>query len=272
MYLAEAQILKSSKIFYRIWGLKCLKNQRRKRRNRVIAVKQIDIFLLHGISKEVKAETYYNVFIEGIEKYLQKSQLVRWHPIDYSFLLREKGDKLFIWMNKFWHQKSRRWGCDYIIDILSLTQKDRPLKEGDYYYDLFSLLSAQYDKISSQYPDSKKVLIGHSAGGQLGYTFTWRRHFDTLITMGAPLTWFSAGFNDYGQMNPDLRKWYNFWKKGDRVASTISENPTFSAVHDIQVKSWNPLNLLTAKAHSDYWKSDFKHKTIANILTELEKP
>src|SRR3990167_8469830 len=171
-------------------------------------------------------------------------------------------------MSKFWHQRSRKWGCNYLVDILALMQKDRPLEPGDAYYDIFQLFGNEYDKIEAQYPDSKKVLIGHSLGGQLGYIFTWKRRFDLLITMGAPLTWFSSGYKNFGQMNPDLLDWINFWKKGDRVSSIISENENFAMVTDIQVKSWNPLNHLTAKAHSAYWKDAFVHRTIADILSK----
>src|SRR3990167_9663129 len=93
--------------------------------SRSVYQEMIDIFLLHGISKEVKAETYYNAFIEGIEKYLPKSQ-VRWHPIDYSFLLREKEETILSWMKELGHPKSRKFACDYISDILAMLHKDRP--------------------------------------------------------------------------------------------------------------------------------------------------
>jgi len=226
----------------------------------------VDCVILHGIAETID-KNYFTPFKAGIIKYLgNDSKGVRFHETDYSYLLAKQEELIFTWMSKFGWQKSRKWACNFVVDILALTQKDRPLEPGDYYYDLFKLFTERYDTINSFYPDSRKVLIGHSLGGQLGFGLTWRRHFDTLITMGSPITWFSPAFKNCGQMNPDLKLWYNFWKKYDRVASTISENPNFKMVYDIQVKSFNPLNLLTAKAHSAYWKDEFVYKTIAEIL------
>ena len=232
----------------------------------------IDIFLLHGISKEVKAETYYNAFIEGIEKYLSGSQQVRWHPIDYSFLLREKEETILSWMKELGHPKSRKFACDYISDILAMLHKDRPLVEGDFLYDFDKLVTTRYDTIHNFYPENRKVIIGHSLGSILGYRFTWKRAFDALIVMNSPFNYFSIGYKDFGEMNPNLPMFYNFWKKYDTVSTIISKNPNFKMVKDIQVKSLNPLNWFTSKAHSACWTDKFVHKTISNILTELEKP
>lgn len=234
---------------------------------------EIDVFILHGITKEVDASVYYSNFIEGIQSYLPTgaSHNIRWHPIDYSHILSDKEETIFSWMKDLGHQRSRKFACDFICDILAMTHKDRPLEKGDFLYDLNEQLFKIYDSSAKIFPEGKRILIGHSLGTILGYRWTWQRHFDSLITMGSPFTYFSIAYKNLGQMNPNLPEFWNFWKKYDRVATIISKNPNFRMVKDIQVKTLNPLNWLTAKAHSDYWKDDAVHQQIAKIILSHEQ-
>jgi len=230
--------------------------------------KRIDVFLLHGIAKEVNKDTYYNDFVGGIRKNLPIDVDIGFHPIDYSHILKAKEDIIYSWMADMGRPSIRKWACDYVCDVIALGYPKSTPKKGDFIYDLTEMLNTKYDFVNANYPDSKKVVIGHSLGSVIGYGFTWERKIDTLITMGSPFLYFSIRFKNFGMSNFNLPKFYNFWKKYDLVSTKVSRNPNFSHVHDIQVKSFNPLNWFTFKSHSAYWRSDFVRRSIAKILVE----
>ena len=232
---------------------------------------KIDCLLIHGIGKTI-GNGYYDDFVLKIRKYLPVDFDINFHPVDYSPLLEAKEDIIFSWMKKMGYQKLRRIACDYACDVLAYGYPQRPASPGDFIYDLTELLKGKFKEISDKYPDSKKVIIGHSLGSVVGYGYTWSEKIDCLITMGSPFDYFSIRYRGFGEMNPDLKSFYNFWKSYDIVSTIISENPNFVNVRDIQVKTLNPVFLRPFKAHTTgYWDSDFVHKEIAKILTLVGK-
>lgn len=138
--------------------------------------------------------------------------------------------------------------------------------EGDFIYDLTKLFMGTVAKARS---GSKIVFIGHSLGSIVSYGATWTVRADCLITMGSPFLYFSIRYKDFGEMNPDLPKFYNFWRSRDPVSTIISRSPKFKAVYDKEVKSWNPLDQMMLRSHSIYWSSSFVHEEIAKILKNL---
>ena len=225
----------------------------------------IDILILHGIAKTIDAD-YYSPFITGIKKYLPSSCDVLFRPVDYSGLLEEKEDRIFGWMKDLPYHKITEFASYYVADAIAYAHPKRPAGPGDFIYDVTKLLMTQMANIRG----GKHVVIGHSLGSIVGFGVTFDVKVDCLITMGSPFFYYSPRFKNLGEMNPNLAQFHNFWKGHDKVCTgPISKNPTFAAVHDYEVKSWNPKYLLPVRAHSIYWSSDFVHRQIAKIIQGL---
>lgn len=241
----------------------------------------IDVLMVHGITKSIHQDQYYSGFVNSIRRYLPIDADVVFHGIDYSTLLEDRENEIFSWMKDMGHGKIRRFACDYACDVLALAYPKREARPGDFIYDLTNTLSKKFDEVCKKRPESRKVILGHSLGSIIGYGFTWDRKVDALITMGSPFLYFSVRYAKGGEMNPNLSLWVNYFKHADPVSTICSRNPRFKdKVTDIEVKSWNPIYLLSTsgllglgagiKAHTDgYWKSDFLHKDIAKRLNCL---
>lgn len=225
----------------------------------------IDVFLIHGIGKSLPPR-YYDHFVSGIRENLPVDADVVFHPIDYSKLLDKKEATILSWMSGMSWSGIRGFICNYVCDALSYAYPARPTQEGDFIYDLTTLLSGKMDKTRE---GSKVVVTGHSLGSIVGYGITWGIHTDCLITMGSPFLYFSIRYKDFGDMNPNLRQFHNFWRSRDPVSTIISRSPKFKCVHDYEVKSFNPRYWFMFQSHSIYWKSKFVHKKIASILRNL---
>lgn len=234
-------------------------------------MKKLDIFLIHGIGKEV-SDDYYNDFVTGIRKYLPLDADIVWHGVNYSVLLEKREKQIFSWMRKMngvldvSSKKAREFACNYVCDVLAYGYPKREPVEGDFIFDLHAQLRKEYAKAR---PDALKIIIGHSLGSIVGYGFTWEEKTDCLITMGSPFSYFSIRYKNGGEMNPDLPQFHNFWRGRDLVSTIISENPKFKCVHDYEVTSMNPKYLLRLQAHSIYWVSEYVHKKVAEILRKL---
>lgn len=228
-------------------------------------VKQVDVLLLHGISKSIHPD-YYDKFVAGIRSHLPLDFDVVFHPIDYSEILEPKEKTIFSWMRGMNWQKTRKFICDLVCDALAYGYPKRAPEAGDFIYDLHGLIGRKMAKARA---GSKIVIIGHSLGSIVGYGVTWDIYTDCLITMGSPFCYFSVRYKNFGEMNPNLRQFHNFWRGRDPVSTIISRNPNFKAVHDYEVKSWNPRYWFMLQSHSIYWKSNFVHKKIAKILQSL---
>lgn len=229
---------------------------------------RIDAFLIHGIGK-ITDPHYYDDFVIGIRKNLPIDIDINFHPVDYSRLLEPKEDIIFSWFNNRFWKKLHNFACYYICDVLAYAYTRGVPGPGDFIYDLTELLKTKFRAVDEKYPDSKKIVIGHSLGSIVGFGYTWEEKIDCLITMGSPFDYFSIRYAGFGRDNPDLPFFYNFWKDHDAVATEISKNPNFKRVKDIQVSSWNPKYLAPLRAHSVYWTSDFVHKEIAKIVEGL---
>ena len=229
---------------------------------------RLDIFLVHGIGKSIGLD-YYDSFVGNIRSHLPIDADINFHPIEYSHLLDAKEDKIFSWMEDMGYQKIRRFACDFVCDVLAYSYPWRPAQAGDFIFDVTELIQTKFKEVESKYPKSTKVIIGHSLGSIVGYGYTWMEKIDCLITMGSPFDYFSIRYKNFGEMNPKLRIFYNFWKRYDLVSTIISRNPNFKNVHDIQVKTLNPRYLLPIQAHTSYWSSKFVYKEIAKIFKEM---
>lgn len=225
----------------------------------------IDILLCHGIGKSLPSR-YYDQFVEGIRKNLPIDADVVFHPIDYSSLLESRENRIFAWMKGMNWQITRKFVCDFVCDALAYGYPKRKPESGDFIYDLHSLIGKTMAKART---GSKIVVIGHSLGSVVGFGITWDLHADCLITMGSPFCYFSIRYKNFGEMNPDLQQFHNFWRGRDPVSTIISKNPNFKMVHDYEVKSWNPRYWFMLQSHGIYWKSSFVHKQIAKILQSL---
>lgn len=226
---------------------------------------QYDVFLVHGIGKSLPA-SYYDAFVAGIRKHLPLDADTVFHGIDYSPLLDKKEATIFSWMKGMGWQKIRNFVCNYVCDALAYAYPWRPAQEGDFIFDLTRLFM---DTVVKARPGAKIVLIGHSLGSIVSYGASWTVKTDCLITMGSPFLYFSVRYKDFGEMNPSLPQFHNFWRSRDPVSTIISRSPKFKMVHDYEVSSWNPLDQLMLRSHSLYWSSDFVHSKIADILKKL---
>lgn len=225
----------------------------------------LDLYLIHGIGKSFPA-SYYDGFEAGIKKHLPLSADVQFHGVDYSHLLEAKENTIYSWMKGMAWSAARDFACSYICDALAFGYPARPTKEGDFIFDVNKLIMAEF---ATARPGTKIVVIGHSLGSAIAYNASWAVHMDCLITMGAPHNYFSIRYKDFGEMNPDLPQFHNFWRSRDPVSTIISRNPNFKMVHDYEVSSFNPLNQFMLRSHSLYWQSDFVHSKIASILQSL---
>ena len=225
----------------------------------------IDALLIHGIGNKYDPKSYDN-FVNGIRRHLPLDFDVVWRPVDYSTLLSKKEAIIYSWMRGMGWQKTRKFACEFVGDILAYGYPKRTPQAGDFIYDLHQIIGGELAKAK---PNSKRVIIGHSLGSIVGYGATWDFHTDCLITMGSPFCYFSIRYKDFGEMNPDLAQFHNFWRGRDPVSTIISRNPNFKMVHDYEVTSYNPLNQLMLKSHVLYWTSSTVHKKIAGILKNL---
>ena len=232
-------------------------------------MKRLDVFLLHGIGKSIGLN-YYDGFVNAVRSKLPIDLDIGFHPIDYSPLLDTKEATIFSWMEDMGWKKLRRFACDFVCDVLAAAYPRRTPVAGDFIFDLTEMLKAKFAEVGSKYPDSIKILIGHSLGTVIGFNFTWEYPLEHLILMGSPFDYFSIRYHNFGENNPKLKTFVNFWKRYDVVSTIISRNPNFKSVKDIQVRSFNPKYILPVRAHTTgYWDSDFVHSEIAGILKGL---
>ena len=224
-----------------------------------------DVILIHGIGKSI-SPTYYDDFVNSIRRKLPIDMTLNFHPINYSEPLDTKERQIFEWMNGMSYQELRSFGCFFVGDVLAYAPPEGIPKEGDFYFDVNKLLEDTFKQINQESPDSKKVIISHSLGSQIAFSFSFRQPLDHLIVMGSPINYFSVRFKDFGSYPASLKGMTNFWNTNDPVATQVSRNPNLRLCRDIKVKSWNPRYLLPLQAHSFYWVSDKVHSEIADII------
>lgn len=231
-------------------------------------VRRCDFFLLHGIEEKIDEKKYYTDFVSRIRKRLPVDQDVQFHPVNWNRLLEEKENTLYSWMGGLSYAGIRHFACTAIGDALAYAPSERGPVEGEFYYELNKLLEDAVDTVNLAFPGSIKVILGHSQGSQIALSFCFRRPFDTIITMGSPILYYSLRFKDFGEY-PPVRQFYNFYSRFDPVATIIGRNPKFRDAIDIAVNSWNPKNCLPIRSHLSYWSSDFVINKIADILIKL---
>ena len=236
---------------------------------------KIDVMLSHGIQMKFGGEQDYADFVAGIRKHLSISADIIFHGLDWSKLVDQRQEQIYQWMKPYYFglDKTLEIGCKLINDVICYAPPEGTPSNGDVYFDVNKEIQEKYDAIKTIRPDSKIVFIGHSLGGQIGFTFAHRQKLDALITMGSPLIHYCTRFKGFGSFpaNLESKKMFCFWRASDIVCpSPVSVNPVMKGkVVDIEVKSWNPANLLKMKSHCFYWKSDDVHKRIADELSEL---
>lgn len=235
-------------------------------------MKRTDIFLIHGIGKSISSD-YYDSFVDSIRRKLPITTDIGFHPVNYSEPLDSKEAVIFDWMKGMNYQELRSFACFFIGDVLAYAPPEGIPQPGDFYYDVNKILSDKYAEIKEKYPQSRKVIVSHSLGTQIAFSFAFKPGIDLdhLITMGSPINYFSVRFKGYGSYPQGLKGMTNFWNTNDPVATQVSKNPNLKACRDVQVKSWNPRYLLPLQAHSSYWVSDQVHQGIADILKDFEK-
>lgn len=232
----------------------------------------IDIFPIHGISKEINAETYYNDFANGVRKFLPIDFDLRFHPIDHSRLLKSKEEIIYSWFKGDWYPGTRKWTSNYICDILALAPTET-MMPGNFYWDVLDMIAETYDAVCKSYPNSKKVIFGHSLGAEIGLIFSFKREVDYMFTCGSPINWFAIRYPDFGRFpEATLHNWLNFHYVQDVVSGRITRNPNFQKrqnVKDIVLPLWNPLHWRPSVAHTFYWKDERMHKKISEELIKI---
>lgn len=226
-----------------------------------------DIFLIHGIASEVK-DNYYDNFVNGIRKYLPIEFDCNFHPIYWNELIQEREKYVYSLMSdmSLGTKSLRKFGCTLIGDVIAYA----PTEKGDgFYYEVNKMIEKKIDGMTELHPKSKKVIISHSLGTQIGFSVCFQKPIDCLITMGSPILYFSLRFAGLGSFPKTLKKMYNFYNVNDPVSTIIGRNPALKDCEDIRVKSFNPRYLLPLQAHSMYFKSSFVHKKIAEILNGI---
>lgn len=231
-------------------------------------MRRIDALLVHGIGKTI-APDYYDKFVDAIRRKLPIDADVNFHPINYSEPLDTKEATIFKWMEGMAWQKLRNFGCFFLSDVLAYAPPEGKPSTGDFYFDVNKMLADKFAEIKTNYPQSKKVIIGHSLGTQIAYSFAFKEGLDHLFTMGSPILYFSVRFRGYGSYPLQLKGMTNFYNTNDPVATIVGRNPNLQACKDIQVKSYNPKYLLPLLAHSMYFDSDAVHEEIARELNTL---
>lgn len=224
-----------------------------------------DILLVHGIGKAIKSD-YYNEFVDSIRRKLPLDIDVSFHAINYSEPLDSKEAIIFGWMKGLNYQDLRSFGCFFVGDVLAYAPPEGVPGPGDFYYDVNKQLADKFAEIKAKYPESKKVIIAHSLGTQISFSFAFKEELDHLFVCGSPLLYFSVRFKEFGSYPPKLKGMTNFYNVNDPVATVVGRNPKLAACKDIRVKSWNPRYLLPLQAHSHYFKSDQVHQGIADVL------
>lgn len=232
-------------------------------------MREIDIFLLHGVENKIDTITYYQPFVKRICENMTAEERahVRFHPVNYSVILEEKEKTILSWMKHDHWQRLREFGCFFIGDILAYAHPKRPAEPGDPIYDIHKLLAEVVANVMVDHPKSEKWIIAHSLGCVVGFGFSWDIKIDCLITMGNPHNYFSIRFKNFGQDNPNLPHFFNFHDPWDPISTRVSENPNFTRVYDVVLKNWNPWKKLPIRAHVAYWKSKELAKRLADLIS-----
>lgn len=231
---------------------------------------RLDVLLVHGIAVNLNGQTYYSDFVNSLRKLLPVDMDINFHPIVWNDLLYKKETQIYRWMSGLRWDKLRWIGCTLIGDILAYAPPEGIPGPGDFYYDVNKLLEAKYDEIAKAYPKSRKVIISHSLGTQISFSFCFRREVDLLVTFGSPILYFSVRFKDYGKF-PDatLHRMINFYNPFDPISTVVSRNPSLRQCRDIKIMSWNPLNMAPMHAHSAYWSSSEMVERMAESLKSM---
>ena len=224
-----------------------------------------DVILIHGIGKSISA-SYYDDFVNAIRRKLPIYLDLNFHPINYSEPLDTKEAQIFKWMEGLSYQKLRNFGCFFIGDVLAFAPPEGTPSPGDFYFDVNKLLEDTFKQIKQESPDSKKIIISHSLGTQIAFSFAFKEEIDHLVVCGSPVLYFSVRFKDFGSYPSGLKGMTNFYNVNDPVATVVGRNPKLAACKDVRVKSWNPRYLLPLQAHSSYFVSDQVHQGIADII------
>lgn len=153
------------------------------------------------------------------------------------------------------YKKLRYFGCTMIGDILAYAPPEKNPSLGDFYFDVNHMLTGYYDTLVSRNTGSKKMIIAHSLGCQISFTFAFRRELDLLVTMGNPMNYFSLRYEKGGKYPDKLKKMINFYNSKDPISTIVSNNPVHKKCLDFNVGSYNPYLWLPMKAHGMYWES-----------------
>ena len=230
---------------------------------------RVDAFLIHGIGKTIEGN-YYDNFVDAIRRKLPIDADVNFHPVNYSEPLDKREGVIWKWMEGMAYQKLRNFGCFFIADILAYAPPEHPPKPGDFYYDVNKILSDKFADVEATYPNSKKVIIAHSLGTQIAFSFAWGHKIEHLFCMGSPILYFSVRFKDFGMFPVEtLKGMTNFWNTNDPIATRIERNPNLKVCKDIRVRSFNPRYLLPLQAHSMYFTSNDVHQKIADVIKKM---
>ena len=131
---------------------------------------QVDVSILHGIAKTI-GKDYYDSFVTEIRRLLPFGGDIQFYPVDYSYLLQEKEDTIYRWMKDLPYRKITEFAAYYAADALAYAYpKHQPTVDGDFIHDVHKLLTKEFAKGR---PQAKKVIIGPSLGGIVGYGFSW---------------------------------------------------------------------------------------------------
>ena len=144
--------------------------------------------------------------------------------------------------------------------------------QGNFYFDVMTMLEKKYDEIGKEHPKSKKAVFGHSLGAEIGIIFAFRRELACLLTAGGPLNYFSVRFPNFGKYpEATLRKMVNFLYKQDLINGPVRKNPNYNRpeVTDVVLPLYNPWLWRPTKAHMHFFNDERVHKGIANVLINL---
>lgn len=238
-------------------------------------MKNIYVLAIHGIQDKELKDSFADGFIKDIKNGLKTNRNVVFSAFNWSKLVHDRQMSAFgAFDSGLSKGKLRELKNTYGSDLLWYGRSKNTASGIDIYDQIHLGLEREIDDMIRDHgsEDFDIVLLGHSWGTQiaLDHCFESKHTISGLITMGSPIGAVSGCFPDWGHLPDGLKFWANFWNDKDFISSPLQNHPSKSIgsfVRDFRVESWNPMTLLTLRAHTYYWDSSFVKNIIAETLS-----
>lgn len=238
----------------------------------------IYVVIIHGVEDREVSDGFADKFTDGVQSFLN-TRTVKFSPLNWSRLVHDRQMEAFNAMEKGLSKgKLRELKNTIGSDIMWYSRSKNTVDGLDVFDQIHLKLERTIDDmiLMHGHEDFKVVLMGHSWGTQiaLNHCFESKHPISGLVTMGSPIGAVSGCFPDWGHLPAGLEFWINFWNDKDFISSPLENHPSKEIgdmIEDHRVESWNPLTLLSLKAHGVYWDSKMVHKIIASKLNEYTR-